>query len=336
MIVPGQLRLEEVPVPELGREDLLVRVRVALTGGTDLKTYRRGHPLFPLPTPMGHEFAGVVEAVGPDVSGFVPGDRIAAVHSGPCNACFYCERGQENLCESLVRTMVLGAFSEFVRIPGFIVRQNAFPMPDSMGFEEAAFLEPLSCVVHGMTHLDLRSVRTAVVVGAGPIGLLYAQLLKREGVERVVILGRRPVRLAAARRIGADVVVDAGSTDGEAAIKELTGGHGADVVVECTGRPEVWEASSRIVRNGGTVLLYGGCKAGTQVNFDAYKLHYGAITLKGAFHYRPADVRRAFGLLVERALDLRPLLTGECRLRELEGAFQDLMLGEGLKIAVVP
>ncbi|MDH4233415.1 MAG: alcohol dehydrogenase catalytic domain-containing protein, partial [Nitrospirota bacterium] len=152
---PGTIEILDIPVPEPAAGELLVKVKSALTCGTDLKAYLRGHSLIPMPGPFGHEFSGVVAARGKGVRKFNVGDEVMAVHSAPCRSCQFCAKGLFNLCENLMSSKVLGAFSEYILIPKHVVSQNVFKKPDSLGFQEAAFLEPLSCVVHSVEPLKI-------------------------------------------------------------------------------------------------------------------------------------------------------------------------------------
>lgn len=333
---PGKLELRRTPVPVPGPGELIVKVEVALTCGTDLKTYRRGHPLFPCPTAIGHEFSGIVAAAGEGAK-FREGEAVAVVPSAPCEKCPSCRRGLENLCDEIHgRTMAWGAFAEFVRVPERVARRNVFHRPASLEPRDAAFLEPLSCVVNGTSRLDLRNAESAVVLGAGPIGLLFVALLKRKGVPRVICVGKKQTRLVAASALGADVVVDAARENSLERVKELTGGEGAAAVVECVGRPESWEEAVAMTRKGGEALFYGGCAAGVRVPIDAQRVHYEAITLKGAFHFSPRDVREALDLLASGSLRLGSLISDELPLEKLHEAIRRLEEGEVLKLAIRP
>lgn len=330
---PRQLSLRETPVPEPAPGELVVKVEVALTCGTDLKTFRRGHPLFPFPTAIGHEFSGVVARVGKGAS-FREGDPVALVPSAPCGECPSCRRGIENLCDGIHgKNMAWGAFAEFVRVPERVARRNVFERPSSLSPLTAAFLEPLSCVVNGVSRLALQE--SAVVLGLGPIGLLFVALLKKKGVPRVIAVGRHQPRLDAARALGADDVVDA-TTPAVDRVRALTGGEGAASVVECVGRPDTWEEGVAMSRKGGEVLFYGGCASGTKVPVDAHRVHYEALTLKGAFHFTPRDVREAFQLLAGGALPVSRLVSDELPLHRLHEAIERLEKGECLKLAIKP
>lgn len=335
---PGLLRLVEAPDPEPGAGDVVIEVRAALTCGTDLKAYRRGHPKFPCPTPFGHEVSGVVVAVGEDVRGFAVGDDLMTANSGPCGACFFCLRDQENLCETLMDELLLGAYGEYLRIPARIVGRNAFRKPESLSFEIAALLEPLASVCFGLSRLPTSKIRdgaTILLLGAGPISMLWLRALQAHGAERVVVAGRRAARLEVARHMGALAVLAEGD-DLAAAAVELTEGRGFDAVVECTGLPEVWEAAPAYARKGGSAILFGGCRPGTRASFDTYRLHYDGVSIASPFHFRPRDVAEARRLLGLADLDWSPLISGRATLEEVPALFERLGDGGEMKIAVAP
>jgi len=330
---PGTITIEERPIPEPAWGEVLVRVKSALTCGTDLKAYIRGHNLIPMPGPFGHEFSGIVAKKGTGVRKLREGDEIMAVHSAPCLSCFYCKRGSYNLCDNIMKTKILGAFSDYILLPDHIVKQNTFLKPENLGFDEAAILEPLSCVVHPYSLNRMRGIETALIVGVGPIGLLHMLLLKKNGVN-VTVSDLSDKRLKTALSLGADdaVVPDSISSS----IEETTSGAGFDLVVECTGQPEVWERTIDLARKGGMVILFGGCKSGTRVTFDTEKLHYNEITLLGSFHFTPTDVKTAYKLLTASELDVSPLITGRTELNDIQSVFEKLSKGTGIKYAINP
>jgi L-iditol 2-dehydrogenase len=336
LIRPGELRLEtaEVPVPADG--EVLARVGVALTCGTDLKTLERGHTRLRVPGRFGHEWAGRVEAVGAGVLSFQAGDRIVATPTAPCGDCAYCLRGAENLCLHLFEHMALGAYGEYILVPRHIVNRNAFRIPDDVPDVRAAFLEPLACVVHGADLVRLAGDRTVVFVGDGPIALMFVQVARLRGADRVAVVGRHAQRLEVARGLGADLVIDGRERDVREAVAALTDGLGADTVVECVGRTEVWEQAVALARRGGEVLLFGGCETGSVVRMDTDRVHYDELTLRGGFHYTPDSVRRAWELICSGALKLEPLVSDRVRLDELPGAFERMRRLEALKVAIVP
>ena len=330
IVKPGSIELREIKTPIPSNGEILVKIKASLTCGTDLKAFLRGHPMIPMPGVFGHEFSGIIAAVGKGVKIFKEGDEIMAVHSAPCLLCRYCKKRLYNLCEKIMDTKVLGAFAEYIILPSHIVRQNVFYKPRKLTFEEAAFLEPLSCVVHGMKTIDIRKGDNALVIGAGPIGLLHLLLLKQKGA-KVAVSDINNKRLKISKSFGADFVISSDKT-----LPPHGKGIGFDYVFECTGTPEVWEKSVNYVRKGGTVILFGGCKSGTKVTYDTGRLHYDEISLKGVFHYTPTDVKKAYKLLCEGKLRVSRLISGSYPLSQIQKAFDKLVKGIGIKYAIIP
>jgi len=334
---PGDARLEDIPVPVPGPGELLVKVGTALTCGTDLKAYRRGHPnLFKtLPSPFGHEFAGTVAAVGAGVTRFQPGQRVVAANSAPCGMCFYCRIHRESMCENL--EFLNGAYAEYIVVPERIVRRNTYPLPDHLSFAEAALVEPLACVVHGVDELAIGLGDTVVVNGAGPIGLMFVNLATLRGA-RVISCDLSDERLAAARHFGAVATINAAQVpDQVEAVRALTpAGRGADIAVEAVGLPEVWEKTVRMARKGGQILLFGGAKAGTSITIDTVLLHYSELTVKGVFHHTPRHVRLAFDLICRGAVRARDYITANKTLAETIAALELVGRQQGIKYAIVP
>lgn len=333
---PGSIEIHDVPDPVPGPGEAVVGVRVALTDGTDLKTYRRGHPKIALPTAFGHEFAGDILAVGRGVERFAPGDRVALVHSAPCGACYWCMHAQEELCATLLDRLLLGGYAQAVRVPAEIVARNMFVLPDDVTYESAAFLEPLACVVHAWRDVPVHAGATVAIYGSGGFAALHGFVARALGVEQLIFFGRRERTRERLRYLGFSDVLDPAVHEPQAAIAARTAGRGADAVIECTGAPEIWEYVPRLVRRGGTVVLFGGLPAGTRVNFDAATLHYDEVRLLSPFHFTPAAVARAFELLAAKRIDPRPLITAEFPLADIAAAFAELDRGDHLKIALRP
>ncbi|GAB4419075.1 MAG: alcohol dehydrogenase catalytic domain-containing protein [Thermodesulfovibrionales bacterium] len=333
LVEPNRIEIQEIETPKPSKGEVLVKIKTALTCGTDLKAFLRGHPMIPMPGPFGHEFSGIISDVGRGVKGFKAGDEIMAVHSAPCLKCRYCRKKLYNLCENIMNTKVLGAFAEYILLPSNIVKQNLFYKPESLSFEDAAFLEPLSCVVHGMREINIRRGDKVLIIGTGPIGLLHLPLTKLKGAE-VIITGLELERLVIAKGLGADAAIEPSELVN--AVKEFTGGIGVDLVFECTGHLDVWEKSVNYVRRGGTVVLFGGVKTGTVVTYDTCRLHYDEITLKGVFHFTQKDVKEAYELLSGTTINVSPMISGHYPLNELHIALDRLSRGEGIKYAIVP
>jgi L-iditol 2-dehydrogenase len=335
LVKPRLLKLQEIKTPEPSHGEILVKIKAGLTCGTDLKTFQRGHPMIPMPTVFGHEFSGIVEKAGKGVKTFRNGSEIMAVHSAPCDKCYFCRKNIYNLCDNIMGTKVLGAFAEYILLPKHIVKHNVFIKPKKLSFTEAAFLEPLSCVIHSINSANIHSGETAVIIGAGAIGLLHLIVLKKLGIKTIVI-EKKKSRLKKARELKADIAINPDQVDAIEKTMNFTGSRGADIAFECTGIPEVWEMTINFVRKGGMVILFGGCTQGTKVSYDTGKIHYNELTLKGVFHYRPSDVTEAFKLLSGRKINVKQLVSREYSLRMLEKAFQKLSSGEGIKYAIIP
>jgi L-iditol 2-dehydrogenase len=336
LLGPRQLSHQDLPIPAPWRDEIVLKVAAALTCGTDLKAFLRGHPKWPMPTRFGHEYAGTVTARGSQVTTVREGDEVMLVPTGPCGSCFYCQRQQENLCTSLMETYVLGGYGEYLAIPARVIRINLFAKPAALPFVEAALLEPLSCVMFGLEQTVLRPDDTAIVIGAGAIGLLHLLALRALGMERVYVIARNPQRAAAAQMLGACGIIARSAEEAREEVLAVTAGRGADVVIECTAQPQVWEAALFLARPGGQVVLFGGCPSGTAVAFDTYRLHYDQVRILSPFHFTPTAVRRAYELLVSGKIPASKLISGTCALAQLPYAFELLQQGEGIKYAIIP
>ena len=331
---PRTLDLIETPVPTPGAGEVVIRIRAALTCGTDLKTYRRGHPRLVFGRPFGHEATGDVVSVGDGIRQVRVGQAVMFVPTAGCGHCPACRRGVDNHCETLFDEIALGAYGDFLRLPPRIVTRHLFPKPEHLSYIEAAFLEPLACVVHGWARLGQVSRGTVAVIGLGPIGLLHTHEARRRGLD-VIAVGRRPESLTLARKAGASHVIDATASDPVELLRAITG-DGPDLIIECTGSGDIWRASPLWAAPGGRVLLFGGLPGGSECAFDSTRLHYGEIDLVSAFHYRTPDVLEALRLLVSGEVRPADLITG---LRSLDGireVFDDLDRGTGLKYSVLP
>jgi L-iditol 2-dehydrogenase len=291
--------------------------------------YPRGHARLQLPAPFGHEFAGTVAAAGEGVHAFREGDPIACVPTAPCGACELCGRGRENLCAQAVGRMVLGAYAEYVLLPAHIVARHVFARPAHIAPQHAAALEPLSCVVHGAHRIDLERHERIAILGDGAIALLLARVAVLRGAD-VLVLGHHDDRIAIARQFGARGVIAHDDEAAHAAVRD----DGASVVVECVGNSDAWRLASDLAPTGGSVLLFGGCAPGSEVTFDAYRLHYEEVDISGAFHYTPRAVTEAWRLITSGEVDPAPLVQGRVPLENIEDALQAMARREVLKVCV--
>lgn len=296
---PGDLRLEDVPRPEPAPGDVLVQVEVALTDGTDLKAFRRGHPVLlrELPSPFGHEFCGIDVATG---------RRVVAANSAAGE-----ERGEP-------LELLNGAYAEYVLVPRAIAAVNLLPVPSGLPSEVAAMVEPLACCLRGVERAEVEAGDRVAIVGAGPIGLMLAACVADAG-GRAEVVGGRSERRALVPAFGGDV----------------GGGEAADVVIEAAGTEQAWQRSLELVRPGGTIVYFGGRESGAELRVDAYRLHYEELTLRGAFHHTPRHVRAALAFLSSGAHPWERLITHRVGLEGVAALLADPP-PDYLKAAVVP
>ena len=331
------VKIERVPIPPLEAGEVLVKVNVALTCGTDLKVFQRGYHarMIVPPALFGHELSGVIEEVGPGVRDFRRGMRVVALNSAPCGACFYCMKHQENLCEDLLFNN--GAYAEYIKIPRRIVESNMLALPDDVTFESAAMTEPLACALRGLQETGADIGDTVTIIGAGPLGLMLMQVAKLMGCDVVAVV-KRDEQASEAKRFGADDVVHINKT--KSAVDEvirLTEGRGSDAVIDAVGRPQVWQWAVEMVRRGGVVNFFGGCASGTKVELDTNRLHYSELTLKATFHHTPESVRKAFALIAEKKIKSTDYVTGEAPLSKLKQVLQQMLdRGNQIKTAIIP
>jgi L-iditol 2-dehydrogenase len=291
------LEVEPVDIPAIERGDLLVRVRVALTCGTDVKVFQRGYHarMIVPPAVFGHELAGDVVAAGADVTRFGLGQRVVSANSAPCEACYFCERNQQNLCEDLLFNN--GAYAEYIRIPQRIVERNTYEIPQHVSYQDAALVEPLACVLRGLEETGIRPGDTIAIIGLGPIGLMFVRLAKVYGA-RVIAIGRRKTQLDRAAAMGAEELISTATVaEPASAVRAMTKGRGVNVAIEAVGNPETWHWAVDMVQRGGTVNFFGGCPNGSRVSLDTSLLHYSEITCKASFHHTPTHIRKALAIV---------------------------------------
>jgi L-iditol 2-dehydrogenase len=335
---PQNIKYEEVMVKPPEEGEIVVKVMSALTCGTDVKTFRRGHPVLikSVPSGFGHEFSGIVDKIGKGVDNFKIGDRVVCANSAPCGHCFYCRHGEYNLCENL--NLLNGAYAEFITVPARIVQKNTLILPDDLSFDKAAFCEPLANVVHGVERTEIKAGHTVGIIGIGPIGLMFARLAKLKGAN-VIVAGRNPMKLRLADEFAhADEIIDLNKyPNPEKIFKEYTEEHkGLDVAVECVGLPEIWERIFACVRPGGTVHFFGGCKSGSTVTFDTTKMHYGDIKLMSVFHHTPKYFRMALDYIASGEVEVEKLITATLPLDKVEYAMQQHIEGKAIKFLIKP
>ena len=339
----GKIQIEDIAPPALKAGEVRIRIEAALTCGTDLKVFKRGYHarMIVPPAVFGHELAGVVSEVSgvgvhasacspdklkPELQPWRIGDRVVAANSAPCGGCFHCHASQENLCEDLL--FLNGAYAESIVVPARLVQKNLLRLKPETHFPDAALVEPLACVVQGVEDTQLRAGQNVLVIGAGPIGLMFVALAKNLGCH-VTIAGRRAPRLEAAQRLGVPQsgIVDIGDGSGLVTrVREATKTH-FDAVIEAVGQPVVWEAAAHLVRKGGVVNFFGGCPSGTTITLDTTLIHYSNLTLLASFHHTPRTIRRALALIETGVIRAADFVDGECPLTQLPELFKSMAAG---------
>jgi L-iditol 2-dehydrogenase len=320
------VRVEDTQPQPLKPGEVRIQIEAALTCGTDLKVFKRGYhaKMIVPPAVFGHELSGVVSEVHSPQSTVKVGDRVVVANSAPCGECFHCKHHQENICDDLL--FLNGAYAESIVVPARIVQKNLLRLKDNTAFKDAALVEPLACVVQGIEDVKARAGQHMLVLGAGPIGLMFVALAKNLGCN-VTVAGRRTARLEAAKKLGADHVIDIGDGNNLVAkVREASKQH-FDVVIEAVGKPSVWEASVHIVRKGGTVNFFGGCPSGTTVTLDTTLIHYSDLTLLASFHHTPRTIRRALEFIETGVIKAADFVNGECSLNELPQLLKSMTEG---------
>lgn len=336
------VRLETVPDPTPGPGEVVIQVGVATTCGTDLKVWRRGGHAKMLrpPTLFGHEAAGQIVALGEGVTEWKIGDRVIANNSAPCMTCWFCQRQEYSLCTNL--TFNNGTFAQYQKIPAPIVRHNLLPIPEHVPDALASLTEPLACVMHGVERSGLQPQAAwvtppqVVVIGDGAIGLMFVGVLAAKGAE-VILFGGSEQRLQLGQTLGASQTFNHHQVPGLPEVtQDLTDGRGADIVIEATGVPSVWEDAIACARPGATVNLFGGCPRDTRISVDTGQLHYSELTLKGVFHNTPHFVRKSLDLIARQTLPLDQLITDQQPLQNLERTLGDMRDRQTIKAGIIP
>ncbi|QJB43545.1 zinc-dependent alcohol dehydrogenase [Dolichospermum flos-aquae] len=327
------LRLEQVPDPTPEAGEVVIQVEAATTCGTDLKVWRRGGhaKMLTPPTLFGHEGAGRIVAVGAGVTNWRVGDRVVANNSAPCMKCLFCQRQEYSLCPHL--TWNNGTFAEYLKISAPIVEHNLLLVPKHLPLVLAAMTEPLACVLHGISRSGVKPHDKVVVLGDGAIGLMFVAVLAK--YTEVILWGGNNQRLEIGEKFGAAKTFNYHQvTDIANTVRELTAGWGADVVIEATGVPSVWETAIACGRPGATINLFGGCPRDTTISVNTEQLHYSELTLKGVFHNTPEYVKAALSLIASGTIPFDLLISEHRSLQDLEQVFMDMKARKVIKVAM--
>ncbi len=301
------IRLEDVPMPTIRDDEVLVRIFACAICGSDVRIFHNGHKLITPPMITGHEMAGEVVEVGNQVDGWKPGDRFTVATSVPCLNCRACERGYFNVCEDLtgVGFNFPGGFAEYTIIPQQVLRAgNLLKLPDALGYREGAISEPLACVVNGQELSKVGKDDVVTVIGAGPIGCMHIALAKQRGAKQVISVGISAPRIEQARKAGADVCIDAEATDAVAAVKDATGGWGADCVIVAAGSLKAQEDGIRMAARRGRVNLFGGVpKTAGALPLDSNFVHYDEVFVHGSYGSTSRQHAHALELMASGKID---------------------------------
>ncbi|MBA4149025.1 MAG: zinc-binding dehydrogenase [Verrucomicrobia bacterium] len=323
------VRVQEIEPAPLQPGEVRVRIGAALTCGTDLKVFKRGYhaKMIVPPAVFGHEFAGTIVEIQRPAANDSPfdwttGDRVVVANSAPCGECFFCQNEQENLCDDL--QFLNGAYAESIVVPARFVQKNMLRLKNETRFADAALMEPLACVVQGVEDTKLKAGERVLIIGSGPIGLMFVALAKTIGCE-VAVAGRGETRLQTARHLGADHIIDVSETDLSSIATDPTNRY--DVVIEAVGKPETWEIAVQLVRKGGRVNFFGGCPAGAKASLDTGLIHYSNLTLLASFHHTPRTIRRALHFIESNVIRASDFVSGECLLADLPELFHSMANG---------
>ena len=336
---PRDVRVEDAPEPMAGPGELVIRVRNCSVCGTDAKIWQSGHPDLSPPRVLGHEVAGEVVAAGAEVSGWRPGDRVQVIAAIPCGRCRQCLRGQMTVCpnQESIGYHYDGGFAEYMVVPAKVFAVNGLNrIPPGVGFAEASVAEPLSCVINGQEQAGVGEGQTVVVVGAGPIGCLHVRLARARGAARVFLveLSRRRLALAAGL-VAPDQAIAAGDSGTVEAVRKLTGGRGADVIVVAAASGRAQEEALQMAARRGTVSFFGGLpKDRPTIACDANIVHYREVGIVGANGSSPGHNRQALELIASGAVPVADLITHRLPLERAIEGIHTVTRGEGIKVTI--
>jgi len=337
---PKDIRVESVPVPECGPDEIRAKVDGCAVCGTDLKSYLHGNPRIKAPLVMGHEFTGVVETVGGKVEGFAPGERVVMATSVSCGECYYCKRGFRNLCLNVAPMgfSYPGGMAEYVTIPARALEQgHVIKVPEGVEAQHAALAEPLSCAVNAAENCGIREGDVVVVVGAGPMGIMNACVAKGLGATKIIMAEINEARLEQAGAFGFDVLVNPDKDDLPKTVADETGGIGADVVIVAAPAAPPQEQAPLLARKRGTVCLFASLPKGkSMISLDSRPIHYGELRVVGTSDSTPEQAAKAVELIANGSIPVKKLATHILGLDEIMAAYELMQSGEALRVILRP
>lgn len=328
------VRIEEMPIPEIGDDEVLLKVMASGICGSDVTEWYR---LPKAPKVLGHEATGVISKIGAKVKNLKVGDRVFVSHHVPCGKCRYCTRGHETACETLhTSNYYPGGFAEYVRVPKINVEQGIYRLTSTLSFEEGTFIEPLGCVIRGQRLSAVRKSDTLLIIGSGISGLLHLKLAKLKSVQTVIVTDVNPYRLEVAKTFGATFVIDA-REDLPMKLKELNQGRLADKVVVCTGATQAALTALECVDKGGTVLFFAVPDPTVRVPLPITQFWRNEITLKTSYGAAPRELEESLKILGTRRLDVKNMITHKLSLKDATEGFRLMAeAGNSLKVILEP
>lgn len=328
------IRIEEMPKPKIGPNELLVKTMACGICGSDVMEWYR---IKKAPRVLGHEMTGEIGEIGDNVKDFKVGDRVFVSHHVPCNKCLYCLDGRHTVCEILHNTNLdPGGFSEFVRVPKINVEYGTFSLPNEISFEDGTFIEPLGCVIRGQRRANIKSNHTILVIGSGISGLLHIKLACAKGVERVIATDINEYRMNAAKKSGADVVINA-RHDVSARVKEANKGRLADRIIVCTGAISAIKQALKSIDAGGTILFFAPTEPGVDIFLPFNEFWSSQTTLTTTYAAAPNDLERAIELIRSRKVNVHDMITHRLSLAEISKGFQLVAdANESIKVIIKP
>ncbi len=338
---PGQMEIKEVPTPRAEKGEIVIRVKACAICGTDLRTFRFGHKKVKPPQVIGHEIAGVISEKGEDVTGWKIGDRVTVVTSVGCGTCRLCRQGRNNIC---AKTEALGyyypgGFAEYIKIPAESIVQNSIiRLPDSVSFDEAAVVEPLSCCINAQNFLNIRKGDSLVLFGAGPIGLMHIELAQALGATKTIMVDINPERLtSSAKLVRIDHLVNSSEKDPVAEVMRLTEGEGADVIITANPAKITHEQAFRMAAIRGRISLFGGLpKDDSVIRFDSNIVHYREISVFGAFASARPEYEEALNLIKTKKIDAKKFISHRFPLDGITEGFKLVQEGKAIKVVINP
>jgi L-iditol 2-dehydrogenase len=333
---PGDIRLEAIPVPVCGEDEIRVKIDACAVCGTDLKAFKSGNPRIKAPQVMGHEFTGIIETAGENVKDFSQGERVVMATSVSCGECFYCKQGWNNLCADVAPMgfSYPGGMAEYVVIPAKAIKNgHVIKVPAGVKAEHAALAEPLSCAVNSLQNCNIKQGDTVVVIGAGPMGIMNACIARELGAGKIILAELNDRRLEQADGFGVDILVNPQKQDLAEVIMKETDGIGADVVIVAAPAAQPQEQALDLVRKRGTVCLFASLPAGnSMLALDSRKIHYGELRVVGTSDSTPAQVVKAVELLTAAPDMAEKLATHQLKLDDVLKSFELMQSGESLRV----